>query len=99
MSVELILVLGGLTYLSRAGALVFLPRLPSAVSTALDRVPAPLFAGLAALSLVEGDGPASLPVLTAAAAALVAARTRSMLWILAAGLAGYALGVIASTAA
>ena len=52
MTWGLILAIGALTYASRAGALVFLPPPSERVRAMLNRIPAPLFAGLAALSLI-----------------------------------------------
>lgn len=87
-----ILVLAAVTYLSRAAALVLLPDPSPRVRRILDRVPAPLFAGLAGLSLVEAEGSfAAAPVLGAAAGALLAAPFRSLPLALAGGLAGYAV--------
>ena len=90
MSWELVLVLGALTYASRASALVLVPSLPPAVRLVLDRMPAALFAGLAAHSLVEpGAGLVGAPILAATAAALVVAPLRSLLICLVAGVGGY----------
>jgi hypothetical protein len=58
----------------------------------LARIPAPLFAGFVALSLVSGGrSPASVPVLAATVGALCAAPTRSFPIVLAGGLVGYAV--------
>jgi branched-subunit amino acid transport protein len=96
VSFGLILLLAGLTYGSRVLALVALPPpAPPSIERILNRVPAPLFAGLAALSLVDTNGKlADAPVLVATAGALCAAPFRSFLGVLAAGLLGYALGVV-----
>ncbi len=90
MSLWLMAALGLLTYASRVAALVFLPR-PSRRSEAiLKRVPAPLFAGFAALTLLNGaEEPSFGPSVVAVLGALAAARSRSLLLILAVGLAGY----------
>jgi branched-subunit amino acid transport protein len=97
VSWELILVLGGLTYASRAAALVLLPSLPDGVRTILDRVPAALFAGLAMHSLVvPGVGLAAAPILAAAAGAVAVAPLRSLPLSLIAGICGYLLwGLVA----
>ncbi len=93
MSVWLILGLAAMTYLSRAAGLAFMPRPSKRATELLERVVAPLFAGFAAISLVTpAREPASAETLFAVGAALVAARTRSLLAILAAGTLGYALG-------
>ena len=93
MTVELVLSLALLTYLSRAAALVLLPRLPARWEAFLARVPAPLFAGFAASSLLDASrDPAPAETLAAVFVAVaVATRVRSLLVVLAAGLGGYLL--------
>jgi branched-subunit amino acid transport protein len=94
VSLGLILLLAALTYGSRVLALAVLPAPPPAVERVLNRVPAPLFAGLAMLSIVGPEGEvAPGPVILASIGALCAAPFRSLLAVLAAGLVGYALGV------
>jgi branched-subunit amino acid transport protein len=95
MTIWLIVVITLLTYISRAAALVFLPQPSPRVEAVLQRVPAPLFAGFAAISLVTSSRELA-PVETFAAvlAAVLAARTRSLLVILAAGMAGYSAAVL-----
>lgn len=89
MSVPVILVLAAMTYVSRAAAVVLLPPPPPRMAALLDRMPAPLFAGLAAVALVgDGGDVAAAPVLAAVAGALLVARTRSLGLVLAAGLTG-----------
>jgi hypothetical protein len=83
-----------MTYASRAVAVVLMPRPTARVRAVLDRIPAPLFASLAALSLFDGGAPARTTTLFAAAGALLASPTRSLLAVLGAGLAGYAIGVL-----
>lgn len=88
MSVGLLAVLAVLTYASRAAPLVLLPPPPPHAAAVLDRMPAPLFAGLAAAALIGDDGAAvALPTLAAVAGATIAAPTRSMPIILIAGMA------------
>jgi branched-subunit amino acid transport protein len=94
MSVSLILLIALMTYASRVAALV-LPKAPARLRIVLDRVPPPLFASLAALSLVDGGAVAPAPTLCAVGGALVVAPKRSLLWVLAGGLVGYSLGAIA----
>lgn len=95
MSLGLIVALAVITYGSRAAALVFLPHPPPAIRRVLDQVPAPLFAGLAALSLVRESGALASPhILAAAAGAICAAPFRSLLVTLAGGLVGFALGSV-----
>jgi branched-subunit amino acid transport protein len=95
MSITLIVALAILTYSSRASALVFMPDPPLVIRRMLDRAPAPLFAGLAALSLVQESGAlAPIPILVAAAGALCTVRFRSLPLALVGGLLGFALGSI-----
>ena len=90
MSWELIVLLGALTYASRASALVLLPSLPHGVRLVLDRVPAALFAGLATHSLVQpGVGLVEAPVLAATAGAVAVAPLRSLPLSLVAGVGAY----------
>lgn len=93
MSILLIFALGALTYGSRAAALVVMPPPPNRLRAYLERLPAPLFAGLAALALVNSDGSfvRSAPMLAAVAGALLSVPFRSLLVTLAAGLIGYAV--------
>lgn len=94
MSTALVIVVAVLTYASRACALVLMPQPPLRLRMVLDRIPAPLFAALAALSLIDEGSVAPATTLWAAAGALVAAPTRSLLWVLAGGLIGYAVGEV-----
>ena len=67
MSEWLVLTIGLITYVSRAAALVFLPRPSPRVEEILARMPAPIFASLAVLTLIDADGGlAGGPVLLAA---------------------------------
>lgn len=67
---------------------------PPGLGAVLGRVPGPLFAGMAALYLVDPRaGLAPPPVLAAMAVALFTAPFRSLLITLAGGLAGYGIGV------
>lgn len=94
MSLLLMLALGALTYGSRAAALVLMPQPPGRLRAFLERLPAPLFAGLAALALLGPDGRPimSAPILAAVGGALLSTPFRSLLVTLAAGLIGYAVG-------
>lgn len=93
MTWPVLLALAVLTYGTRALSLVVLPPPGGHWAAYLQRVPAPLFAALAALYVVgPGGQPASAEVLAASAAALIAAPSRSMLWILAAGGVGLTMG-------
>ena len=94
MSVWQIGLIAAMTYGSRALALVLMPHPSERFHAVLDRIPAPLFASLATLALVDGNGLAPATTLCAAGGALAATPTRSLLWVLAAGLGGYALGIL-----
>ena len=92
MSWWLLLVLAALTYASRAAGLALLPAPPKRLERLLARIPAPLFAGFVALSLVSPDrSVASVPVLGATAGALCVVPTRSFPIVLVGGMAGYAI--------
>ena len=93
MNEWLLIAIGLVTYGSRAAALVFLPRPSARVEEVLARMPAPIFASLAVLSLIEADGGlAGGPVLLAALGALAVTPRRSLAVCLAGGLAGYLVG-------
>jgi branched-subunit amino acid transport protein len=94
MSFALIAALAVLTYGSRALALVFMPHPPVRARVILDRIPAPLFAALAVTSLIEDGELVDLETLCAAAGAFIVTPTRSLLWVLVGGVAGYALGAL-----
>ena len=94
MSVGLIAIVAALTYFSRAVGLVVMPNPPARLRAILDRIPAPLFAALAATALIEDGGLVAPETLTAAGLALVASPTGSLLWVLVAGLAGFGLGTL-----
>lgn len=88
----LVLAAAVLTYASRAAAVALLPQASGRVLEFIDRLPAPLFAGLAVFALM--GSPAATPdwpSAAAAAGALVAAPKRSLGLTLAVGLAAYAL--------
>ena len=86
-----------LTYASRAVAVVFLPPPRGRLAAVLARMPAPIFASLAALTLITPEGaPVPAPVLWAAAGALLASPRRSLALALVAGLFGYVLGRVLS---
>lgn len=94
MNLGLLLVIGLITYLSRALTLLILPAPPESLQRILRRVPAPLFAGLAALSLVGANGSfGGWPTLFAVVGALATLRFRSLLVTLFGGLVGYSVAV------
>ncbi|MDQ3492736.1 MAG: AzlD domain-containing protein [Chloroflexota bacterium] len=93
MNEWLVVAIGIITYASRAAALVFLPRPTPRVEEILERMPAPIFAGLAVLTLIDADGSlAGGPALLAALGALAMTPKRSLPICLAGGLAGYLVG-------
>lgn len=84
-----------ITYVSRAAAVVLLPRPSPRFEAILARIPAPIFASLATATLLgDESAPAALPTLTAAAGALLVSPARSLLLCLIGGAAGYAAGVL-----
>ena len=96
MTWELVVAIGAITFVSRAVSLVLLPQLPARVRQVLDRMPAAIFAGLAAHSLVvPGGAMADIHTLAAAAGAVIAAPLRSLPLCLIAGLVGYVVGDLA----
>lgn len=90
MSVWLLIAITVVTVGSRVAALAVLPAPPAAVAGLVERLPAPLFAALAALSIAGSEaGLAHPPLAVAVACALVSVRWSSLLVTLAAGLGGY----------
>jgi hypothetical protein len=94
MDVALVAAAAVVTYGSRAAAIVFLPPPTGKMLTFIERLPAPLFAGLAVFALVGDAAWPEPPALCAAAAALAVAPRRSLAVTLAAGLAAYLLGTV-----
>jgi hypothetical protein len=93
MSPILLATIALITYASRAAAFVLLPRPGGRFGAVLGRMPAPLFASLAALTLVTDDRSlAGAPILCAALGALVLSPRKSLPLCLIGGLMGYALG-------
>lgn len=91
MSALLLLAIVVITVGSRIAALAFLPPPRGAAAELVQRLPTPLFAALAALSLAGSDGSAPEPAMIAAVCcALVATRWSSLLITLIAGLGGFA---------
>jgi branched-subunit amino acid transport protein len=90
MSWELVAVIAGITYASRALAMLFLPPLSDRTRALLDRMPPALFAGLAAQALVvPGAGLVDGATLAGAAGALLVTPRRSLLLCLIAGVSAY----------
>jgi branched-subunit amino acid transport protein len=92
VTAELILVIAAITFGSRVLAMAVLPAVPPRLARLLDRMPAPLFAGLAVQALIGPDGWVAPPaVLAAAGGALVVSPWRSLPVCLVAGLAAWAV--------
>lgn len=90
MSPVLLLAVALITVGSRIVALAVLPPPQGAAADLVQRLPAPLFAALAALSLTGSDGGVTDPaVLVAVGCALLSTQWRSLLVTLGAGLGGY----------
>ena len=88
----LLLALAAITYGSRVAALAVLPPPRGPLAGVAERLPAPLFAALAALSLTGSSaGPTDPAMLTALVFALVSTRWASLLITLAAGIGGFVL--------
>lgn len=94
MSLWLIGAIAVLTYGSRALALVAMPDPSPRVRAILERIPAPLFAALAAMSLFDDGRLADTRTLAAALGGLLLTPTRSLLWVLAGGLSGFTLAAL-----
>lgn len=93
MSPLLLAAIALITYGSRAFSLVFLPRPSGRFEAILGRMPAPIFASLATLTLIPDAGRlAAGPVLLAALGALIASPRHSLALCLAAGLTAYVVG-------
>ena len=93
MTPLLLVAIAAITYGSRAAALVFLPRPTGRIEDMLGRMPAPIFASLATLSLINADRTfAAGPVLLAALGALILTPRRSLAVCLIGGVLGYLVG-------
>jgi hypothetical protein len=93
MTLLVTLILGAITYGSRAASVVVLPRPRGRLEHVLARMPAPIFASLAVLSLINADKTVvPLPIWCAALGALVTTPRRSLAFALVGGLAGYLVG-------
>ncbi|MGH9229931.1 MAG: hypothetical protein ACRD07_14615 [Acidimicrobiales bacterium] len=90
MSVTTLLAVAAITVGSRVAALAVLPPAPGPVAGLVRRLPAPLFASLAALSFTGSDAGVGDPaVLAAVGCALLATRRSSLLVTLIAGITGF----------
>lgn len=93
----LIASVAGLTYLSRAASVVLLPPARGRVLEFVNRLPAPLFAGLAMFSLIgEATALPDCSTIAAAVGALIVTPRRSLGLTLAAGLAAFAVAELIS---
>lgn len=90
--VVLVIVAAVVTYASRVAAMAVRPPPTGRLARLIERLPAPLFAGLAVLALMgDGSDTPGLPTLAAALAALAVAPMRSLPMALVAGLAAFGL--------
>ncbi|MPZ52081.1 MAG: hypothetical protein GEU79_04990 [Acidimicrobiia bacterium] len=90
MSVLTLIAAGLITYVSRVAAFALLPPIRGRLADLVQRLPAPLFAALAALSLSDIEGGfVNPPILVAMGCALISTRWSSLLITLASGLGGY----------
>jgi hypothetical protein len=93
MSVAMLVgVVAAVTVGSRLVAIAVVPPPRGRVATVVDRLPAPLFAVLAAVTVLGGDRSVDPAVLGGAVAALATVRRRSLLVTVVAGLAGAVAG-------
>ena len=91
-SIGLVAAVALITVGSRAVSVAVLPAPRGTLAAVVDRLPAPLFAVLAAATLLGSDHGSGDGVWLAAAAALLTVRRRSLLVTVAAGLAGALVG-------
>lgn len=95
MSRLLLAALALATYGSRVLGLLAVPHLTGWLRDVLERLPAPLFAGLAAAALLTDGALATTPVLAAAAGAVAAVLwRRTLLVALLGGLLAYGLTIL-----
>jgi branched-subunit amino acid transport protein len=95
VNLVVVLALAALTYGSRAAAVLFLPPPPTGLQRVLERIPAPVFAGLATLSLIDPNGSlVGTPILAAALGGLITSPFRSLPICLAGGLIGYGIATL-----
>jgi hypothetical protein len=88
----LVVAVAVITIGSRVVATAVLPPPDGAIAEIVRRLPAPLFAAMAALSLVDSNhrgAPALVAAAAAVAAAVATAGRRSLLVVVVAGLVGY----------
>ena len=91
--VALVATVAAVTVGSRVAATALLPTPRGRLAELIGRLPAPLFAAMAALSLVRSESGSTDPaLLVAISCALVSTWWRSLLLTVVAGLAGYVLG-------
>jgi branched-subunit amino acid transport protein len=96
MSALTLVIVALITYGSRVVSLALLPRPGARLEAILARMPAPIFAGLATATLLTSDRAlVAGPILWAALGALLLTPTRSLLFCLIGGAAGYALATLA----
>ncbi len=93
MSPLLVAAVALITYGSRAASLAILPRPSGRLEVVLGRMPAPIFASLATLTLITEEGALTGgPILIASLGALLVSPKRSLAVSLIGGIVGFALG-------
>lgn len=88
----IVAVVAAVTFGSRVIAIALLPTPRGRLAEIVDRLPAPLFAVLAALTMLGGDRTVDMGVVVGTLAAVLAAPSRSLLLAVVAGLAGALMG-------
>ncbi|CAN5514955.1 hypothetical protein BH10ACT3_BH10ACT3_22340 [soil metagenome] len=94
MSAALLLALSAVTLASRVVPMIALHVPRGRTAVVLGRLPAPLFAALAATSLAGGGAPDAVTVVATIGAALGAARTRTLAGALIGGLLAYSVASV-----
>jgi len=95
LSPLLVAVIALITYGSRAAALAILPRPSGRLELVLGRMPAPIFASLATLTLITEEGALTGgPILVASLGALLVSPKRSLAVSLVGGIVGFAIGTL-----
>ena len=95
MSPFLLAAIALITYGSRAASLAILPRPSGRIEVVLGRMPAPIFASLATLTLITEDGALTGgPILVASLFALLVSPKRSLAVALVGGIVGFAIGML-----
>ncbi len=96
-NVGLVIAVATVTIGSRIAARALLPAPRGRLAELVDRLPAPMFAALAAVSITSSDrGATDLAMFLAVGCALASTRWRSLLLTVTAGLVGFLVGDVLS---